>query len=100
MIYIDNLSEFVRVIINNNLEGVYLPQNKEYVNITELVKQIADSNNKKIFFTKFFNKALNLMRFKPFTKLFGSLIYSTHETIIEMPIDFKESIKKTEGSIE
>ncbi len=31
MIYIDNLSEFIRLLIDHNVGGMYFPQNKEYV---------------------------------------------------------------------
>lgn len=100
MIYIDNLSEFLRIIINKNLSGIFLPQNKEYVNITDLVKHIATANNKNIYFTKIFNPIIKGIKLNVFMKLFGSLIYKEQEEIVEMPIGFTESINKTEGRIE
>lgn len=58
MIYIDNLCEFVRLVIDNKMRGVLTPQNKELVSTAELVKAIAEVNDHKIFFTGFFNWAI------------------------------------------
>jgi len=51
MLHIDNLSEFVRLTIENEEDGLFFPQNKEYVNTTNLVKEIASAYNHKIIFT-------------------------------------------------
>lgn len=40
MLYIENLCEFIRLIIKNNDRGIYFPQNKEYASTTEIVKMI------------------------------------------------------------
>ena len=46
MIFIDNLSEFVRLVMDKELSGLFFPQNKEYVNTTELVQLIAKVHGK------------------------------------------------------
>ncbi|MGB4351276.1 MAG: NAD-dependent epimerase/dehydratase family protein, partial [Tissierellaceae bacterium] len=38
MIYIDNLSEFVRLLIDDYSSGLFLPQNSEYVKTSEMVR--------------------------------------------------------------
>ena len=48
MIYIENLCEFIRLIIKNNEQGFFWPQNKEYSNTSELVKMIARAHGKKL----------------------------------------------------
>ena len=48
MIYIDNLSEFVKLLIDNSEEGLFFPQNNEYSNTSYLVKLIGQSMNKKV----------------------------------------------------
>lgn len=48
MIYIKNLCEFVRICIEKELEGVFLPQNKEIVSTSELVRKIALTDGKNI----------------------------------------------------
>lgn len=49
MIYIDNFCEFMRLLSMIN-RGVFTPQNKELVSTTELVVEIAENTNKKIFY--------------------------------------------------
>lgn len=58
MIYIDNLCEFVRLVIDERLGGVLTPQNKELVSTADLVREIAKVNGKKILFTGMFNWAI------------------------------------------
>lgn len=41
MLYIDNLCEFIRLMIENEESGVFFPQNSEYTNTSELVKMIS-----------------------------------------------------------
>ena len=55
MIYIDNLCEFVRLVIDNRLGGILTPQNRELVSTSDLVAQIAKVSGKKIWFTGLFN---------------------------------------------
>ncbi|OYO91092.1 hypothetical protein CG709_12810, partial [Lachnotalea glycerini] len=47
MLHIDNLCEFIRLIIINQDEGIFFPQNREFVSTTEMVKQIAKVDGKK-----------------------------------------------------
>lgn len=47
MIYIENLCEFVRLMIKNKESGTFFPQNSEYSNTAELVKTIAAAHGKK-----------------------------------------------------
>src|SRR5690606_888391 len=49
MLYIDNLSEFIRLLISNQERGLFFPQNHEYVNTSNLVKEISIINNKKVW---------------------------------------------------
>lgn len=98
MIYIDNLSEYIRQTIDYSKEGLFFPQNKEYVNTSKLVQQIAINNKKNIYLTKLFNPVLKLLRLSVVNKVFGTLIYD-YEEKFDMPMNFIESIKKTEGSM-
>src|SRR5699024_5691053 len=50
MIYIDNLSEFIRLLIKNSQKGILFPQNEEYVSTIDLVKEISSNHGKKIYF--------------------------------------------------
>ncbi len=77
MIYIDNLCEIVRLIIENDAGGVFFPQNGDFFCTSDLVKNIAKANGKKIAGTRIFNWAVWLLY--PFSnqirKLFGNLTY-------------------------
>ena len=77
MLYIDNLSEFVRLVIEDEAEGIFCPQNNEYINTSDMVSRIAQANGRRILLIKGFGWALKMLR--PFTgiadKAFGSLCY-------------------------
>lgn len=77
MIFIDNLSEFVRMTIDYEMGGLFFPQNKEYVNTTELVQLIAKVNGKDLKLTSAFNSLVNLgiKMSDNFSKVFGSFVY-------------------------
>jgi len=75
MIYIDNLSELVRLLIDDNGNGLFCPQNEEYVNTSEMVQLIAKANGKKIVMTKLFNPLLRLLNLTVINKVFGDLVY-------------------------
>jgi len=102
MLHIDNLSEFVRLMIENEEDGLFFPQNKEYVNTKNLVKEIASVYNHKIIFTKLLNKILFLMskKINLINKVFGDLVYKKETSKYKDDYwvrDFKESIRITEG---
>ena len=77
MIYMENLAEFVRQVIEDQAEGIFCPQNNEYCNTSDMVNWIAHANGKGILMVRGFGWALKLLR--PFTgivdKAFGSLCY-------------------------
>lgn len=77
MLHIENLNEFLKLMIDNNEEGMFFPQNKEYVQTSEMVKLISETHGKKMRLTKLFNFILNPLRKKQgiFNKLFGDLVY-------------------------
>lgn len=104
MLYIENLAEFVRLIIENLEEGIFWPQNGEYSNTTELVRMIAEVNGKKILLIKGFTWALKLMsRFTGLVnKAFGSLSYE--QSISEYKENYRkknliDTIAETEGKV-
>lgn len=101
MIYIDNLSEFLRILIDDQSKGFFFPQNKEYVCTTELVYSITKANNKKIHMTKAFNPFIKIIKISTIRKVFGDLIYAKRLISKELVngdsfIDFDKSIKLTE----
>ncbi|MGM0843663.1 MAG: NAD-dependent epimerase/dehydratase family protein [Bacillota bacterium] len=104
MIHIDNLCEFIRLVIDNKECGIFFPQNREYVNTSDMVKRIADIYGKKIKLTKFFNPLLISMsrRIGIINKVFGNLVYEKNlsEYIKDYQIvGFNESIMRTENKV-
>lgn len=100
MIYIDNLSKYLKYIIENNKRGILFPQNKEYVTSSVMVKKIAEVRGNSIHLTKLFNPLLKIMKKnKKINKLFGSLVYEKEISKCEDLdfINFEDSIKLTEG---
>lgn len=99
MIYIDNLSEFVRLLIDNSFGGLFLPQNKEYVKTSEMVKLIAEAHGKEIIMIKLFNPLLRILNVSIVNKVFGDLTYNKDLSEYEddyKVYDFKESVFITE----
>lgn len=106
MLHIDNLSSFITAIIFTNACGTFFPQNKSYVTTSELVKTIAEVNNKKIILVPGFSFLIKklIKRQEIFNKLFGNLVYdqklSDYQDLQEYCVnDFHESIIKTERDI-
>lgn len=101
MLYIDNLCEFTKIIIKREENGLFFPQNKEYVKTSDMVKKISNAHGKKIWMTTLFNPILKrLYRIGIITRVFGNLMYdksmSEYDQIYYQIIDFKESIELTE----
>ncbi|WP_313468624.1 NAD-dependent epimerase/dehydratase family protein [Carnobacterium sp.] len=96
MIYIDNLSEFVKQLIDNFSSGLFFPQNAEYVNTGEMVNLIAKSHGKKLKMLKLFNPLIKLMNISIVNKVFGNLIYEMSIVNKVDLVSFKDSIEMTE----
>lgn len=101
MLYIENLMEFVRLMVENEEEGTFWPQNGEYSNTAELVKLIAQAHGEKIALVPGFGWALKLMSHVTglVNKAFGSLSYDMQMS--EYKQDYRvcslaESIERTE----
>lgn len=101
MLYIENFCEFVRLMIDNDESGIFFPQNAEYSNTAELVKQIAAAHGKHVRLVRGSGWALRLL--SHFTaavnKAFGSLTYD--QSLSQYPTEYRlysvaESIRRTE----
>ena len=77
MLYVKNFAKFVRLIIENDENGTFWPQNGEYSQTSELVKMIAEAHGRKIILVPFCEIPLKfLARFSSLVnKAFGSLAY-------------------------
>ena len=102
MLYIENLCEVVRLMIENEESGTFFPQNSEYSNTSELVEMIAAAHGKKIKLVGGFTRLLKIM--SCFTglvnKAFGNLTYE--RSISDYKENYRvaelgDSVKRTEG---
>ena len=90
MLYIGNFVEFVRLMIKNEEQGIFWPQNAEYSNTSEIVKMIAEAHGKKVRLIRGASWILKIM--SHFTglvnKAFGSLTYNKEMSV------YKENYRK------
>ena len=104
MLYIENLTEFVKLMIDNEEQGIFWPQNAEYSNTSELVKMISDVHGKSMVLISGFGWALKKLGCITgiVNKAFGSLSYDM--SLSEYKCEYRkyslqESVKKTEGNV-
>lgn len=82
MIYIENLNEFLRLLMEQQGGGLWFPQNAEYGSTVEIVREIATAHQKKILFCSLLNPMIRLMSKLPgkigkiTNKAFGNLTYA------------------------
>lgn len=104
-LYIGNLCEFVRLVIEEEKSGIYFPQNKEYLNTSKLVREIAKIHGHRIWVSAVFAPAVWIGKCMPgkiggmCRKAFGSNYYD--QTMSEYDFCYtlytlRESIELTE----
>ncbi|MBT2290577.1 NAD-dependent epimerase/dehydratase family protein [Paenibacillus albidus] len=101
MLYIENLCEFIRFMVDDLAGGLFFPQNAEFVRTAEIVKLIAEIHHKKIRLTKVFNLILYTIGYfvGAINKAFGNLVYKKEISIYVRNYRVRtlyESIKQTE----
>ena len=105
MLHIDNLCEFIRLVIDNDDRGIFFPQNAEYSNTSKMVKMIADIKGHKILMLHGVAWLVHIMMHIPgkigklASKAFGSSCYelSMSDYKINYRInDLQKSIELTE----
>ena len=101
MLYIGNLTEFVKLMIDNNESGIFYPQNAEYVVTSEMVNAIAQAHGKKTRLVKGTTVPLKAMSHATglVNKAFGNLSYDMSMSEYKenyRKFSFEESIRQTE----
>ena len=99
MLYTDNLAEFVKQCIMREMAGRFFPQNAEYSDTVEIVRQIAAEHGHKIWITRFLNPFVWLGSFvlQPINKMFATYYYSSEMSKADFDyqlVSFNESLKK------
>lgn len=102
MIYIDTLCAAIEKLLRAKADGVFYPQNREYVNTAAMVQMIAKCRGKQLHLIRFPSAMLSLLteRISVFGKLFGTLTYdqTMSRYFDDLPcISFEETIQRTEA---
>lgn len=101
MLYIENLCEFVRLMIENGESGTFWPQNAEYSNTSELVKMVAEVHGKRVRLVKGFGWLLRLLShvMPVVNKVFGNLRYERNMSRYNgfETLSLTKSISRTES---
>ena len=81
MIHIDNLVSFVKNVMDSGADGLFLPQDEEYVCTSKMVQEIGRGMGKKICLLKILNPAVAVAKrcTTMGKKAFGDLVYVKEE---------------------
>lgn len=101
MIYIDNLTEFLCLCILNGEDGVFHPQNDEYVCTSDMVRRIREANGRRTWLVPVPGWLVGLLkRNGTFRKVFGDLVYDREMSGYRCPyapVGFGQSVMEAEG---
>lgn len=89
MLYIDNLSEFVRQALDLRLSGTFHLQNREYADTVELVRALGRQANHSIFISRLFNPLVRVTApfLKPVSKMFADQYYD--RSLTDYPFEYQ-----------
>jgi len=101
MLYIGTLCAFAEKLIESGEGGLYFPQNREYVNTSDMVRLIAECHGKKLSLIPGFAWLMSLLekRVGVVGKVFGTLTYDLSMSTAfadENELSFAETIRLTE----
>lgn len=101
MLYIDNLSEFVKQIISRELSGMFYPQNREFGSTVEIVRFFAKKYNHKIWITSLLNPFVTIGAWflPPLPKMFADSYYVPELSKYDFEyqiVSFEDSLRQLE----
>lgn len=107
MLHVENLCEFLTLLMESGEGGIYFPQNKEYVRTSQMVKLIGKVSGHQVRVTKILNPAVWIAGKIPgkisglVNKAFGNMVYEkSMSECFEKKYqvwNLKETIQRTEG---
>ena len=100
MIFIDNFSNLIRIIIDRQLKGIFHPQNSEFVSTMDCCKMILEVNGLNHYRVNILNIFLLVFSRNVLKKSFGDLYYNQLISGFDLNyniVDFKKSITLSEG---
>ena len=101
MIYIDNLSCFLKICVDEMLSGVFFPQNEAYIGTMDIARIVAKKLGKKRLFSVVLGGVIVVFRplFPVLRKAFGTLIYNNirepniHYCVVDNATSIERSIR-------
>lgn len=102
MLYIDNLSNFIKLLIDDAASGIYMPQDEEAVSAVELMEAIGLGIKRPLKQSKCLGLVIIALRWLPIVKkAYGGIEYDTKLSNCRdkryVVVKFKEAIKRTVG---
>lgn len=99
-IYIDNLCELIRLIIESESSGCFMPQDRTPISAIELMTVIADNTGLRRQKSRLFGIGIYLLSFLPIVKkAYGGVAYSEEMTAYfnnqYVVVPFEEGIRRT-----
>lgn len=93
MLHIDNLCQFVKLMIDNEEHGVFFPQNGEYSNTSDMVQMIAEVKEHRIIMIPFVGIFIKLLEKAP-GKIGGLTIKAFGNSSYDMSMsEYKENYR-------
>lgn len=93
MLHIDNLCQFVKLMIDNEEHGVFFPQNGEYSNTSDMVQMIAEVKGHRIIMIPFVGIFIKLLEKVP-GKIGGLAIKAFGNSSYDMSMsEYKENYR-------
>jgi UDP-glucose 4-epimerase len=104
MLFIDNLSEFVKQAILRQLSGTFYPQNRELADTVEIIRFFAKEAEHKVWITRLLNPFVWLGSFvlQPINKMFATYHYDPSMSTMDFDyqlVSFEESLKRVADSL-
>lgn len=104
MLFIDNLSEFVKQAILRQLSGTFYPQNRELADTVEIIRFFAKEAKHAVWITKLLNPFVWLGSFvlQPINKMFATYYYDPSMSQMDFDyqvVSFEESLKRVSNSM-
>lgn len=104
MLFIGNLSEFVKQAILRQLSGTFYPQNRELADTVEIIRFFAKESGHKIWITKLLNPFVWLGSFvlQPINKMFATYYYDPEMSKMDFDyqlVSFEESLQRVSDSL-
>lgn len=100
VIYIDNLCELIRLLIEHRMKGIFMPQDDKAVSAIEIIEAIAGASGKRVRTSRLLGLAVRMGSFiSLIKKAYGGVEYarqlSEYEGLAYRVASFEEAIKRT-----